>query len=160
MPFIIQDHLGGVQPIATTETTKATAHALGDIVKAVDSTYGTGEFIYLKGVASTVVGSTVVWDSSFQTALTGTGSRGPVAVAMSANVANQFGWYQISGLAQVLSAAAVASGAPLQTNATPGTVDDTATVGQYIDGMVAKAAAGGASVLFTAALSRPCCNGR
>lgn len=88
----------GIQPIALNSTTQN--HALGTIVTANDSTLGAGEFIYLKGVASTVVGSVVVWDTAnYLTALApvGTNLPQPVAFAMSANVASQFGWYQISG---------------------------------------------------------------
>jgi len=80
----------------------AARHPLGTIEKAVDPTYGEGEFIYLLGVASTIVGSVVTWHpSTFQTALApvGTGLPQPIAVAMSANVAGSYGWYQIAGLA-------------------------------------------------------------
>jgi hypothetical protein len=37
------------------------------------------------------------------------GDRGPCAVAMSANVASQFGWYQITGLAKIKSGTVVAA---------------------------------------------------
>lgn len=158
MAFNITDERVGFQPIADTSTTQQ--HRLGVICQGYDSTYGTGDFIYLKGVASTVVGSTVVWDSSYQTTLTVAASRGPVAVAMSANVASQYGWYQIRGLA-VVKAATIASGAALQTSATGGQVDDTTTAGQYIDGMVSKSADGTPSAgLAVAGIHFPCCNGR
>lgn len=90
----------GMQPIANTETTQK--HALGTIVKANDPTYGEGEFIYLLGVASTAVGSIVTYDAStYQTVLCAVGGNipRPIAVSMSANVASQYGWYQISGVA-------------------------------------------------------------
>lgn len=90
----------GMQPIANTETTQA--HPLGTIVRAKDPTYGEAEFIYLQGVASTAVGSLVTYNTSnFTTALApvGTNKAQPIAVAMSANVASQYGWYQISGIA-------------------------------------------------------------
>lgn len=92
--------LAGAQPIENTETTAK--HALGTIVRANDPTYGEGEFIYLLGVASTTVGSIVTYDAStYQTVLSAVGGNipRPVAVAMSANVAGQYGWYQISGQA-------------------------------------------------------------
>ena len=94
------------QAIATTSTTKN--HPLGTVVTAVDETLGVGEFIYLKGVASTIVGSGVNYDDSFQTALeTTTLSKArPNAVAMSANLATGYGWYQIGGIAVVAKAAA------------------------------------------------------
>lgn len=90
----------GAQPIANTETTRK--HPLGTVVRGVDPTYGEGEFIYLLGVASTAVGSIVTYDpSTYQTTLSAVGGNipRPIAVAMSANVASQYGWYQISGVA-------------------------------------------------------------
>jgi len=92
--------MAGAQPIANTETTQK--HPLGTIVRGVDPTYGEGEFIYLLGVASTAVGSIVTYDAStYQTVLCAVGGNipRPIAVAMSANVASQYGWYQISGVA-------------------------------------------------------------
>lgn len=92
--------MAGAQPIANTETTQK--HPLGTIVRGADPTYGEGEFIYLLGVASTAVGSIVTYDAStYQTVLCAVGGNipRPIAVAMSANVASQYGWYQISGVA-------------------------------------------------------------
>lgn len=95
------------QAIATNSTTQN--HPLGTIVRAYDSTYGQGEFIYLKGVASTAVGNIVEYDTSFQTALNTTALNKPraLAVAMSACVANEYGWYQIAGEAICKKSAAV-----------------------------------------------------
>lgn len=99
MTFRTSLGLVGHQPIAETSTTKN--HPLGTIIQASDPTYGNGEFIYLKGVGSTIAGSIVIYDDSFQTALATTAldEPRPLAVSVSANVANQYGWYQISGLA-------------------------------------------------------------
>lgn len=76
---------------------------LGTIVRGSHVTYGQGEFIYLKGITSTAIGSIVNYDDSFQTALESSAAGGPSrpnAVAMAAIDANtKFGWYQISGLA-------------------------------------------------------------
>ena len=90
-PFVVE------QAIADNSTTQK--HQLGMIVRAYDSTYGAGEFIYLKGVASTAVGSIVEYDTSFQTGLAtaAVATPRPLAVAMSACVASEYGWYQISG---------------------------------------------------------------
>ena len=101
MAYVINTPIVGYQGIALTDTTKN--HALGTIVTATDSSYGAGEFIYLQGIASTVVGSMVDYDSYLGvTALSpATGGLGQVAVAMSANVASQYGWYQIAGIAAV-----------------------------------------------------------
>jgi hypothetical protein len=89
-----------MQPIANTESTQK--HVLGTIVKATDPTYGEGEFIYLLGVANTAIGSIVTYDAStYQTVLCAVGGNipRPIAVAMSANGAAAYGWYQISGVA-------------------------------------------------------------
>lgn len=106
----------GTQPIAVTDTTQR--HALGTRISANDPVYGDGEFIYLKGVASTVVGSVVTYDGAstgtptYQTALApATANLGqPLAVSMSANPANSFGWYQIAGAAVASVNATLAAG--------------------------------------------------
>lgn len=96
--------IAGAQPIANTETTQK--HPLGTIVRGVDPTYGEAEFIYLLGVASTVVGSlarynATTWQTTLADGAAAQRKATPVAVAMSANVAAQYGWYQISGLAVI-----------------------------------------------------------
>lgn len=99
MAYQVTDGRIGVQAIATTSTTQN--HPLGTVIRAKDPTYGEGEFIYLQGIASTVVGDAVTYDAAFVTARAAAGNALPraVAFAMSANVASQYGWYQIGGLA-------------------------------------------------------------
>lgn len=149
----------GFQPIENTDTTQN--HPLGTIVTAKHNTYGEGEFIYLKGVASTVVGDAVVYDNyAGSTTRAVAASRGPVGISMSANVASQYGWYQINGTA-VGKAATVAANAVIQTTATAGTIDDTTTAGQYIEGAVTRTADGTPSAGFALLqLSRPSADGR
>jgi hypothetical protein len=133
MAYTIINPRVGMQPIAVTDTTQN--HPLGTIVEANDPTYGTGEFVYLKGIGSTVVGSMVDFDQYLgTTALSpATGGTGPVAVAMSANVANQYGWYQITGSAVVKAPNAMVAGADVfSLAATPGSVDDAAVNGEQI----------------------------
>ena len=99
----------GAQPIEDTSTTAV--HPLGFKIRANNDTYGCGEFIYLLGVASTVVGNLVTWNAlTCQTTLApDTVNLGQqVAVAMSANVASQYGWYQIYGAAVIKKPAAKA----------------------------------------------------
>lgn len=133
MAFVITDAVLGAQPIATTETTASTVHALGDIVQAKDPTYGSGEFIYLKGVANTVVGSWVTYNlDDFTTTLLAANAIGPVAVAMSANVASQYGWYQISGKAVGKALAAYADNGLVFATATAGSIDDAVVDGDMV----------------------------
>lgn len=101
MAYFSVENEAGVQAIAETSTTQR--HSLGKIVRAKDDTLGTaGEFIYLLGVASTAIGSVVTYDTgTFATTLCAVGGNvaRPVAFSMSANVASQWGWYQIGGQA-------------------------------------------------------------
>jgi hypothetical protein len=141
------------QPIADTSTTKK--HELGLVVQAKDTTLGTGEFIYLKGVASTVVGSIVNYDDAYQTALDSAAVSGPsrpLAVAMSANVADQYGWYQISGLAVATKSAAVsfADGAGLGSGSGLAVAVATGTV---IQGAVVRTVASAKSGVTTVAIA-------
>ena len=133
MTYAITNARIGMQAIAITDTVQN--HPLGTIVTANDPTYGGGEFIYLKGVASTAIGSMVDYDSYLgTTALSpATGGIGPVAVAMSANVASQYGWYQIAGTAAVAAPNVAVVGAEVfSLAATPGSVDDAAVNGEQI----------------------------
>lgn len=153
MAFRITSQVVGSQAIADTSTTQL--HPLGTIVTAVDPTLGGGEFIYLKGVGSTVVGSIVSYDDNFQTALDTSAVSGParpLAVAMSANVANQYGWYQISGLAVATKANTVsfADGAGL--GAASGLAVAVAT-GTIIQGAVVRAVASAKSDVTTVAIA-------
>ena len=111
---------------------------LGMVCRAFDPTYGEGEFIMLLGVASTVVGSLVTYNATtYQTTLSANTANQatPVAVAMAANTAGLFGWYQIGGLA-VIKKTAVATNAqvPVYQSATVGRIMATAASGKQVLG--------------------------
>jgi hypothetical protein len=128
----------GAQGIATTDTVQN--HPLGTIVRGWDATYGEGEFIYMLGVASTIVGSLVAYNATTwqTTLLTATGRKNlatPVAVAMSANIAAQYGWYQISGNAVIKkTSVSVNPSVAIFSSATAGRVKVVASAGQQIMG--------------------------
>jgi hypothetical protein len=131
-------NLVGCQAIATTSTVKN--HQLGTIVQGWDSTYGEGEFIYMLGVASTIAGSVVTYNGNssgtptWQTTLAPATANlaQPVAVSMSANVAAQFGWYQISGNAVCATNGTLAAGpAPVYLAGT-GQLSSTAVAGKQM----------------------------
>jgi hypothetical protein len=119
--YVPVENREGVQPIAVSSA--VANHPLGSLVRAFDPLYGEGEFIYLLGVAGTVVGAVVTFGGvsgsgaagkpTYQTALApSTANLGrPLAVAMSANVAGQYGWYQIAGTAAVAENATFAAAA-------------------------------------------------
>jgi hypothetical protein len=114
---IIENRIG-LPPIGTVQVSSATSNLqvgqsplaggqavpLGTIVRADDSTNGEGEFIYLAGVASTVVGSLVTFDPLGKTTalVAATASLDqPLAVATAASTLHCYGWYQISGVAAI-----------------------------------------------------------
>jgi hypothetical protein len=106
---------------------------LGTIGNAVDPTYGAGEFIYLKGVASTAVGSWVTYNlDDWSTALLAANAIGPVAVAMSACVADEYGWYQIQGKAVGKALTGYVDNALVFATATAGSVDDAVVDGDMV----------------------------
>lgn len=132
MAFIVTDSsMVGYQPIASTSTVQN--HPLGTIVTAYDATYGGGEFVYLAGVGSTAVASWVTYNTDDgTTALLAANAIGPVAVAMSANVASQYGWYQISGKAVGKALASYADNGLVYATATAGSIDDAAVAGDRV----------------------------
>jgi len=128
----------GITPPNSATVIPTPPATLGQIVRAVDPTYGEGEFILLLGVASTAIGSLVTYNATtYQTALSANtaGLGQPVAVAMSANLAGTFGWYQIGGLA-VIAKTAVQTTAQVAVyqSATAGSIMPTAATGRQILG--------------------------
>jgi hypothetical protein len=163
----------GLMPIANTDAgvtqpgsssaTPTPPMKVGMIVKASDPTLGEAEFILLAGVASTVVGSVVTYNST--TGLTtlapaGNNKPQPIAIAMAANTATTtWGWYQISGQAVAAKTAALA----LASNAavgvlTAGKIAATAS-GKEVQGAItmAKSTAG---TTVTLLINRPHMQGR
>lgn len=156
MAYIIDNVRIGNQQIADTSTTQN--HPLGTIVSAHDPAIGSGEFVYLQGVASTVVGSWVTYNTDdFSTALILPDAIGPVAVAMSANVASQYGWYQINGKASAM-AADVADNGNVYIDTDPGVCDDALVTGDRIWGAKWASADDTATNLADVEIARPFVN--
>lgn len=133
MAFIVNETTLGVPEIDVTESAAAAAVPLGTIVQAADSSLYSGEFIYLLGVASTGVGSWVTYNATdYSTVLLAANAIAPVAVAMSANVASQYGWYQISGKAVGKALAGYVDNALVYATATAGSVDDAVVAGDRV----------------------------
>lgn len=117
---------------------RSTPGRLGAIAGAYHPTFGYGEFIYLLGVANTLPGLLVTFNATtYQTTLNPNTAQNedPVAVAMSANVAGQYGWYQLEGIATILKTAVqILPGAKIFQSATAGRVFATSTAGLQIIG--------------------------
>lgn len=163
MAYAITSPLIGAQAIADTSTTQK--HKLGTIVQANDPDYGVGEFIYLLGVASTAVGNAVTYNATTgQTtrAAVGANKTFPIAFAMSANVAAQYGWYQIAGIARATKTATISLAAGVAVGIkTLGRISVTGT-GKELNGAVVTAVASAkvGVVLVSLVIARPRLQGR
>ena len=139
MAYVITENRLGQSAIGSVDDTAKVK--VGTIVRAEDPTYGAGEFIYLKGVASTVVGSWVTYNNDdFSTALLAANAIGPVAVAMGASVAGKWGWYQISGKAIGKALVGFVDNANVYATATAGSVDDAVVAGDRLKNCVGASA--------------------
>lgn len=163
MAWIITEPNIVSQPIATADTVQN--HPFGKIVNAKDPTYGSGEFIYLKGVASLAIGLVVNYKADGTTQLgttSGVVDGGtPVAVAMSlCDATTKFGWFQIAGNAVILKTAVKVDPAvapKVYLSATAGRIMQTSVAGRQIIGARLNAAATVTSTTSTAivTLNRP-----
>lgn len=114
-------------------------YPLGTRVKVKDvgtTDYGYGELIYLQGIGSTVRGSVVTINDNWLTALVVADAKGGVGVALSACVASNYGWYQILGRGVATSETTIVDGTQAYVGATAGYIDDAATAGDQIIGMI------------------------
>jgi hypothetical protein len=149
--------------MANTKTGNASAGNLTDIdtvarntvlttVEGYDDFGGYAEFIYLKGVASTIAGSVVTFDHLGATTLIVVNASGPVAVALAATVASTWGWYAVVGtvLADVVanSAAAVAGGKNPGRETTDGKVGDGRAAGDEINNFFQRVATTTAALAY------------
>lgn len=132
-----------------TDTDTVAKLPLGTRIKANDPTYGEGEFIYLKGVASTAIGSWVTYNvDDNSTALLAANAIGPVGIAMAANVASQYGWYQIYGKAIGLCLSGYLDNALVYATATAGSIDDAVVGGDRVKQAIGASAIGTPSGSF------------
>lgn len=147
MTFVPTTPSLGFPPIASTLAALTSMFAggrspgpnLGTVIRAVDPVYGNGEFIYLLGVASTVVGSWVTWNGggaapTWQTTLAPStaGLAQPLAIAMSINLAGFYGWYQIAGMAIGATNGTLAAGPAAMYLAGSGQVTSTQANGKQV----------------------------
>lgn len=146
--FVISENRLGLQQIGVSSATAQ--HPLGTIVRADDPVYGEGEFIYLLGVAATILGSVVTYNGNtagaptYQTTLAPAtaGLAQPVAFATGVNLAGSFGWYQISGAAIAATNGTLAAGPGPIYLAGAGQVTSTQAAGKQISGAVNVTATG------------------
>lgn len=126
----------------------AARNLLGMRAMGYDTTGNIAEYIYLTGVASTIVGTVVVYDELSITALIAVNLIAPVAVATGITVASTFGWYGIAGTFLTDVVANCADNAKLGRETTDGKVGDGAASGDIITGAVSRAATTAAAVIL------------
>jgi hypothetical protein len=131
---VIDGTAGPNQDIDTTSTTADVQMGLCITAHDQASTdYGFGDFIYLQGVASTVVGSVVIYEHGvYITTLAPAGGKGNIAVAMSICVADNYGWYQVKGRAVCKSLTGATADKVCYLSATAGSLDDGVVAGDEI----------------------------
>lgn len=115
------------------------------------------EYIYLKGVGSTVAGSWVIYDEAGATTLLDSDNTeiAPVAVAQAAvDATTEYGWYMIFGTCTAL-AADVADNGAVFASATAGTADDAPIADEQVIGAVWRSADTLATTSATVQLSYP-----
>lgn len=141
MTFVPMTTSLGYLPIASTilagtalnAAGRAPGPELGDIIRAVDPTYGVGEFIFLKGLDTTAIGTWVTYNSDdWSTTLLAADAIGPVAVAMSANLTGYYGWYQIHGKAIGKALSGYLDNGLVYATSTAGSVDDAVVAGDRV----------------------------
>lgn len=115
---------------------------LGTIRRFRDDTYGEGEFIYLRGIGSTVAGDAVTYNGvTFVTtrAAVGAGISFKLAFATAATVADTWGWYQISGLAiaNKVKTASLAAGIAVDVKTTAMVIAASSAAKEVLGGWVA-----------------------
>jgi hypothetical protein len=150
------------QAIASVVSTTA-AVPVGTIVRAVDTTLGGAEFVYMPTTASVTQynlvrygqGASVGAMTAVRTPSSANGAS-PVAVAMATGSASTFGWFMIAGTSPVLkSAVIVSAGKPVFQSTTAGRVRAILSAGRQILGMKAAAAAVSATSTVVCVFDRP-----
>jgi len=98
------------------------------------------EYIFLKGIASTLAGSWATYDEEHLTTLLAANAKGPVAIAQAATNTNaKYGWYLIWGTTTALAQAGVADNeVTIGRSVTDGYVGSGATAGDIIYGVIAR----------------------
>lgn len=114
------------------------------------------EYIYLTGVASTIVGSWVTYDELGITTLLVANAIGPVAVAMAiTNATTEYGWYQIRGKAECALAANCAANVAIGFETTSGYAGDGKAAGDVIRNAFSRDATSASAAVATCQIMYP-----
>jgi hypothetical protein len=169
MAYAFQDDLIGLPGMMSVDDYPRGPALPGMLAHAVDPVLGGGEFVYLQnngtpagGPVPLAAGTLVKYhqlESTTTPAQIGAHGDQPLAVAMGSVGPNQYGWFQITGFAQILnSGAAIPQGSPVGLSSTPGAVvavpaAEPASPGTMINAVAMAALA--TDVLVNVQISRP-----
>jgi hypothetical protein len=148
---------GGVIGQERTVTSATQNHPLGAV--AVDELGN--EYVYLKGVASTAQYDWVTYDETYATTRLTKAEADklkPMAIAQSANVANQYGWYLVYGEGSANVLASCAKEVAIYTSATAGSADDAATSQTKINRAICRATDAGSGGAVLVSVQYPSAN--
>lgn len=139
MAYVISRNLAGGQPISAVSTTQK--HGLLETVKAKDSSYGEGDFIYAKASAAITTGSFVSIDyaTGFAQVVTDAlakASVGIIAKAEGTFAADEWGWFMRQGTGLGRIKPATEGNTALYVNASAGVLGGT-TLSNMVVGAVA-----------------------
>lgn len=116
------------------------------------------EYIYMQGVASTVLGTWVSFDELYITTRLVANALGRVAIALAAvDATTEFGWWAIYGAHSGLCLANFADNAKVWATATAGSVDDADVAVDLVDGAIGRSARVVATGLALFELNYPVC---
>lgn len=105
-------------------------------------------YIYLKGVANTIVGAFVTYDELGVTTLLAANAIGEVAIAIALTVASTYGWYCRKGSVQGKVSASFADNGNVYATATAGEVDDAVVAGDRVKNATGRSAISGGLALI------------
>ena len=140
---------GVMSPGALATVYSRTAIGLGTRAFDTDG----NEYIFLKGVASTVLGSWVTYNNEWDTALLAANAIGPVAVAKAALVADKYGWYCIWGTVVGCAGATLDASDVVGRTGADGFVGDGPPAGDIIYNCIARSAMEDGSTSTTSTFS-------
>ena len=147
-------NLTGIIQILPGATTVVDTTAQFPMLQRARDTSG-NEYIYLTGVASTILGSWVTYDELGITTLLGANAKGMVAVAMAAiDSTSEYGWYCIFGNCEAAIAANSAADTVIGFETTAGYAGDGKAAGDMIYGAMERDATTTAAVV-TVQISYP-----
>lgn len=123
-------------------------NTLGTRAYGVDDFGQSAEYIYLQGVASTIVGSVVTFDEAGLSTLIVANGKGPVAAATAITVASTYGWYGIQGTFLTDVVADSADNSTIGRETTNGKVGDGRAAGDQIANAFQRQATTAAAVVY------------